>query len=113
MIKSRYRTDIKGVLDGLVLGMPGVNASSAFGYPAYKVNGKVFAFVGVDGVAIKLPAARVKALMLEHPALMTVFKPDGQRVWREWLSLEIDDAEDYQDYAGLLEESVSFVLGSQ
>lgn len=105
-----YRPEVKSAVDGMVLGMPGVKASQAFGHPAYKVNGKVFAVVGVSGVSIKLPAARVQTLIYEHPALMTIFKPDGKRLWREWLLLELDDAQAYHEYAGLLEESISFVL---
>jgi len=35
----------------------------AFGYPDYKVNGKIFAFVGERGIALKFPAEQVKALL--------------------------------------------------
>ena len=108
-MELHYQPEIKAVVDGMALGMPGVTVGSAFGHPAYKVNGKVFAVVGMNGVAIKLPKERVQALITEHPAYMTIFKPDGQRLWREWLSLELDDPQGYEQYTGLLEESVSFV----
>jgi hypothetical protein len=110
-MELHYRPDVKEVLDGMVLGMPGVSAGHAFGHPAYKVNGRIFAFVGVDGISIKLPARRVAELIASHPTTMQIFKPDGQRSWKEWLSIELPDAHAYNDYAHLLEESVSFVLG--
>ena len=66
MSEHKHDPANKAVLDGLLLGMPGVKASKAFGYPAYKVNGRVFAFVGT-GVSIKLPAPRVQELIATHP----------------------------------------------
>jgi hypothetical protein len=55
MSDHKHNAAHKDMMDGLLLGMPGVKGSKAFGYPAYKVNGKVFAFVGSQGVSIKLP----------------------------------------------------------
>lgn len=110
-MEIRYRPEVKDVVDGMVLGMPGVTVGKAFGHPAYKANGKVFAFVGMNGVALKLPAGRVQALMAENPEIMRHFEPADGIVWREWLSLELDDADGYHAYADLMEESVSFVLG--
>ena len=63
----RYRLDYKEALDSLVSGMPGVRAEQAFGYPAYKVNGRVFAFVGSDGIAVKVPASRAQSLIKSDP----------------------------------------------
>ena len=72
-MELRYRPDVKDVVDGMVLGMPGVKASKAFGHPAYKVNGKIFAFVGINGIALKLPAQRVQELIAAQPTTMRVF----------------------------------------
>ena len=40
MSDHNYDLDKKAIMDELLLGMPGVKGSKAFGYPAYKVNGK-------------------------------------------------------------------------
>jgi hypothetical protein len=49
MSQLHYRDEVRAALDDLVLGIPGVKGGQAFSYPAYKVNGKVFAFVGGAG----------------------------------------------------------------
>ena len=108
MSEQRYDATRKAKIDEMLLVMPGVKGGKAFGYPAYKINGKVFAFVGNTGIAIKLPATRVAELLDGH-----TFKPfevgDGI-VWREWLSIQRDDFEGYEQDADLFEESVEFLL---
>lgn len=105
-----YNPRIKDMLDSLLIGMPGVKASKAFGYPAYKVNGKIFAFVGGAGIAIKLPRTRVQELVAAH-AEMKPFEVAEGIVWREWLSIDRDEPADYERDMDLFEESVQFVLG--
>jgi hypothetical protein len=53
-VEINYREDIQAALDRFLIGIPGVKGGKAFGYPAYKVNGKIFCFVGGTGVSIKL-----------------------------------------------------------
>jgi hypothetical protein len=107
---SGYDEARKSVMDGLLVGMPGVKASKAFGYPAYKVNGKIFAFVGSKVVAIKLPKMRVQELTDAHPE-MKPFEVDEGVIWREWLAIDRPDSEDYAQDIELFEESVQFVAG--
>ena len=107
---SNYREDIKTTLDKLLLDIPGVQAGKAFGYPSYSIKGKVFAFVGGDGIAVKLPAARVQAIIAAHDDA-SPFEPAAGRVWKEWVSIDHADAAAYMDDVALLEESVAFVGG--
>ena len=108
MSEHHYDEKRKAKMDEMLLVMPGVKASKAFGYPAYKINGKVFAFVGSKGVAIKLPAARVKALL--DGQVMKPFEAGEGNVWREWISIQRETLDDYEQDAGLFEESVEFLL---
>jgi len=108
MSERNYDDTRKAKMDEMLLVMPGVKGSKAFGYPAYKINGKVFAFVGSKGVAIKLPAERVKALL--DGKVMKPFEVAEGNVWREWLSIQRETFEDYEQDAGLFEESVEFLL---
>lgn len=107
MSERTYDEQRKARLDELLLVMPGVKASKAFGYPAYKVNGKIFAFVGSRGFAIKLPTQRVESLLDGK-----IFKPfevgDGA-VWKQWLSIQHEHLDDYENDMALFEESVEFV----
>lgn len=107
---ENYRDDHKAVLDALLLDMPGVTGGKAFGYPAYKIGGKVFCFVGGDGISIKLPKGHVDALISEGGAFGP-FEPVEGTVWKSWVSIDRDTSEDYRGDIDLLEESVSFVAG--
>lgn len=103
-----YNEGNKQIIDDLVLGMPGVKGGKAFGYPAYKVNGKVFAFVGERGVAIKLPESRVNELLNVDPSVQPFEVSDGI-IWREWAYIERGEPSDYRQDVTLLEEAVEYV----
>jgi hypothetical protein len=103
-----FRADHKAKLDELVLPMPGVKGSKAFGYPAYKVNGKIFAFVGGDGAAIKLPASRVQNLIGTHPDYK-VFEVTTGVFWKEWLAIDHSESADFEDDVHLFEEALVYV----
>ncbi len=105
---DNFREDVKGTLDKLVLDMPGVIVGKAFGYPAYKVRGKVFAFVGGDGIAIKLPEKTVQDLIDTHDFAVP-FSPAEGIVWKQWVSIAHDDANDYRERIDLIEDAVQFV----
>ncbi len=108
MSEKRYDEVIKAKIDELLLVMPGVKASKAFGHPAYKINGKIFAFVGDKGISIKLPVARVQALI--DGKVMRPFEVAEGYVWKEWISIQRDSSEDYEQDVDLFEESVEFLL---
>lgn len=105
---ENYRADIKDMLDKLVLDMPGVIVGKAFGYPAYKIRGKVFAFVGGDGIALKLPEKAVHDL-IETQDFASPFSPAEGVVWKQWVSITHDDADDYRTRLDLIEGSAQFV----
>lgn len=107
---AKYRDDVKAKMDELVLGMPGVKGGKAFGYPAYKVAGKVFAFVGERGISLKLPESRVQELVAEGNGFRPFEVADGI-VWKAWVFIERADAAGYDGEIGLIEESVGFVAG--
>jgi hypothetical protein len=105
-----FKPAIKEMMDGLLLSRLGVKGGKMFGYPAYKVNGKAFAFVGGEGIAIKLPEQRVQALVASG-APFAPFEPVPGQVWREWVSIDHpDDPAGYQQHDALYDESIAFVL---
>lgn len=108
---ERYRPEHKDMIDSILLQMPGAKGGKAFGYPAYKVNGKVFAFVGGAGMAIKLPEARVNELLGTRPELSPFEVADGV-IWKSWLSIEVEKPEDYAEFEPLFLESHQFVAES-
>jgi hypothetical protein len=109
MTEPNHSPEVKAVIDELALAMPGVKGGKAFGYPAYKINGKVFTFVGGSGIAIKLPKARVQALIDQRRG--QPFEVVDGVIWQEWLSITHADAQNYHADLELLEESMAFVAG--
>lgn len=95
-------------MDELLLVMPGVTAGKMFGYPAYRIGRKVFAFVGGPGIAIKLPKSRGQALINQDEEI-DIFEPVEGRMWREWISINRKNPYEYQGDQDLFEESVQFV----
>jgi len=110
LMDTSYREDVKDFLDELLLPIPGVKGGKAFGFPAYKVNGKIFLFVGGDGVSIKIPKAHVADVMASDEAI-SQFSPGGGSVWKEWVSILRENADDYAQDLGLFEESIQYVAG--
>ena len=108
---DNYRDDHKTVMDGLLLGMPGVKGGRAFGYPAYKIGGKVFCFVGGEGISVKLPLERVGELIASGPPF-SPFEPVEGTVWKSWVSIDRADSDAYRADMAILEEAVGFVAGA-
>lgn len=102
-----YRPELKRVLDDL-LAMPSVSAGTAFGYPCYRVFGRVFAFVGWGGLALKLPADRIE--VLRQDARFHPFEPRPGLVWREWLAAEPVSPEECLALLPLLNDSIAYVI---
>lgn len=102
-----YRPELKRLLDD-VLNMPSVSAGTAFGYPCYRVFGRVFAFVGWGGLALKLPAEQIE--VLRHDARFRPFEPRPGLVWREWLAVEPVSPEECLAMLPLLNDSIAYVI---
>ena len=101
----------KTALDKLLLRMPHVAAGKAFGYPAYKANGTVFAFVEAAGIALKLPEARIRELVAAKRP-MKWFEPVKGMIWGEWAFIQRTKSNDYWQDLALFEEAIHFALGS-
>jgi hypothetical protein len=110
MSELQYRDDVRAALDDLLLDVPGVKCGKAFSYPAYKVNGKVFAFVGGAGIALKLPIERVRALVGAEAVYRPFEVADGI-IWKSWLSIDRADADEYRADLPQIEEAIAFVAG--
>jgi hypothetical protein len=63
-------------------------------------------------VGVKLPASSVVKL-LESDANTVPFQPLGKPRMREWVQINLERSEDYQQYLPVFEESIHFVLQQQ
>ncbi len=111
MPELNHRPEVKAFLDDLLIGMPGVKAGKSWGYPSYKINGKIFAFVGGEGIALKLPVKRVQELVAQGGCVRAFEVAEGI-VWKAWVSIDRADPNDYEQDMPLFEESIAFVLGA-
>jgi hypothetical protein len=101
-----YRPEFKEVMDDLLLVIPGIATGKGFGHIVYKVNGKIFCFVGDEQIILKLPQKRVKAVIADLPEAKP-FEANG--VWKEWVAIVHDDPEAYRQHEDLYHESLEFV----
>jgi hypothetical protein len=109
-MRTNFSAAHKAIIDDITSAMPGVKVGKAFGYPAYKVGGKVFCFIGESGIALKLPPEQVQALIVAHDT-MTVFQPTEGIIWKSWVSIDRENAADHHQDVDLLEEAMQYVAG--
>jgi hypothetical protein len=76
----------------------------AFGSTSLKTDGRIFAMLVRDRLVVKLPAARVSALVAE--GVGESFDPGHGRIQKEWLSVQ---GEDPDQWHSLALESEAFV----
>jgi len=81
------RVDAQALYDALVadeLKQPGVAVGRALQNDVLQVSGKIFAFLKVGRLVVKLPAERVRALVAGGAVPFT----SGGRVIKEWVCVE-------------------------
>jgi len=87
----------------------GPGARRRFGATALKVHGKVFAMLSGGNLTLKLPAARVEALLASGAGKRFDPRHDGRQM-REWVSLTPSYAD---DWLPLAQEARAFVAGEK
>jgi hypothetical protein len=95
------------LLTAMLIGMP-VVSSMNYGKRANFMIGekkKIFAFTRKDGVALKLPAARVQGLTETRGASALVM---GKKTMKEWLLMPYENAAALKKDLKLLKEAIAF-----
>ena len=65
---------------------PEVSTHSKFGNASFQTGAKVFAFTRPEGIAMKLPESRIRALVEKRQVEFLVM---GKRTMREWMLLRL------------------------
>ena len=81
-----------------------------FGYPAYYINMKLFACLYDEGVGIKVPAKVAESLVGKKDIIR--FVPKGRKPMKEWIQINHEHSEDYQNDEEILKISVEYVAMS-
>jgi TfoX/Sxy family transcriptional regulator of competence genes len=107
MGKAIFNEKHKEVIDPMLLSIPGVEAGMMFGYPAYYVNGKMFACLYENGVGLKVPEHLANELIgkegIDH------FVPLSRKVMREWIQITRERSEDYLKDEPIFRSSMEYV----
>jgi hypothetical protein len=101
MSDARYTPELLVKMNDMLLRMPGVQGGKAFGAPTFKVNGRVFMYVGSMVVFIKLPADRVESLLAQGAE--KGYLPSEHTTW---LRIQHEDIEEFEQHEDLFWESV-------
>jgi hypothetical protein len=72
----------------------------------FQIGTKIFAFTRPEGLAMKLPEARIAKLVEIRDASFLVM---GTRTMREWVLLRYSSPGDYLEDADLFEEALNYV----
>jgi len=91
------------VLHDMLRDVPGATPGKMFGFPAYKVNGKLAVGLYETGIVAKVGPARVQALV-GKPGI-SAFEPMPGRTWKDWVLL----TGSFDQHRALFEEAVRYV----
>jgi TfoX/Sxy family transcriptional regulator of competence genes len=106
-VKPSANEKHKQALDALLLGWPDVTAGKMFGYPAYFVNGKMFACVYGEGVGVKVSEELANTLLKNDNVVP--FQPMGKPRMREWVQINRVRSEDYELDTPIFQASADFI----
>ena len=100
---GKYNPEHETVLNNMLRDVPGAKPGQMFGYPAYKVNGKLAVGLFDTGIVAKVGPARVKELV--GKAGISAFEPMPGRAWKDWVLL----TGSFDQHRAIFEEAVRYV----
>jgi hypothetical protein len=103
-MEGKFNPEHEKVLNQMLDGVPGAKPGKMFGYPAYKVNGKLAVGLFDTGIVAKVGPERVKELV--GKAGIESFEPMQGRVWKDWVLL----TDHFEQNRAIFEEAVQYVL---
>lgn len=104
MADSKFNPEHEKVLHSMLKDVPAAKPGQMFGYPAYKVNGKLAVGLYDSGITAKIGPERAKALV-GKPGV-EAFEPMPGRIWKDWVLL----TGHFDQHRALFEEAVEYVL---
>jgi hypothetical protein len=103
---STAARDLAAVVSPLLADLRGVTVQTKSHNASYLIRKKVFAFTRKDGVAVKLPEARIRQLIEQMDVSFLVM---GKRSMREWALIRHANHSDFAKDLTLFRESIAFV----
>ena len=81
-----YSPEHERILDQMMQNNPNATRAQMFGYPAYKINGKLGVSLAESGIVVKVGRDRVAELTGRDG--VSHFEPQPGRVWKDWVLLK-------------------------
>lgn len=100
------KDDLASILSSMLEGLPGVNVKKSANRLSFLTGKKVFAFTQKDGVVLKLPQERIKALVNKKTASFLVM---GKREMKEWVVIKHKDPKEFKKDLRLFKAAMAFV----
>ncbi len=101
---ANYSPEHEKVLNEMLGNNTAAKASKMFGYPAYKVNGKLAVGLFDGGITAKVGPDRAKELIEQEG--ITTFEPQPGRVWKDWIMM----TGNFVNHSVIFDEAVQYVL---
>ena len=109
--RPAYRNEVLFAVSELLSDIPDVRKGRMFGYPAFYVGRRMFAYLYGEGVGLKLPQAQAQAQLHDGHALP--FQPYGKAKMREWIELRHGEVRDYWRDRKLFLDAVAYGRSSE
>jgi hypothetical protein len=100
---AKFNPTHETVLNNMLRDVPGATHGKMFGFPAYKVNGKLAVGLYETGIVAKVGPARAKELV--GKAGISLFEPMPGRAWKDWVLL----TDNFDQHRAIFEEAVRYV----
>jgi len=104
MVDSKFDPEHERILSSTLAGHPVAKADKMFGYPAFKVNGKLAVGLFDTGIVVKVGPKRVQELVGQNG--IQNFEPMAGRVWKDWVLI----TGNFEQNKSLFEEAVQYVF---
>ncbi|MBI5960812.1 MAG: MmcQ/YjbR family DNA-binding protein [Chloroflexi bacterium] len=105
-MSQHYHPDHKPAVDALLLALPDVSTGQMFGHPSYKIAGKMFAALMLEGIILKLPKETISDLLQREN--VSSFAPGGTPM-TGWVLIEIATPEGYAAYQSYYVQALEYV----
>ena len=99
----QFKPEHENALHKMVKDVPGATLGQMFGFPAYKIDGKLGLSVASNGIILKVGATRAKQLA-GQPGLSS-YEPQPGRVWKDWVLV----TGNFDQHKALFDEAVKYV----
>ncbi len=107
---AHAKNDLATILSSMLEGWPGVNVKKSANRLSFQIGEKVFAFTQKDGVVLKLPQEKIKALVDKKKAFFLVM---GKREMKEWAVIEHKEPKEYKKNLKLFKAAMAFVSSKE